>query len=183
MVSNLASKRLPTILRDYGESWTSLSGRPAVIARRQAAAYFYGIPSLVALVFVRWHVWLPPVAPFLTASTVFTALLFGLLFLVFNLAVTLRKDKDVFRSAHGLGTVVDDLRATISYTIVVAILLVVALSVASGFLVSSNSKVLGSPQILPWGWTPVLAWLTTHLMLNVFKILERFRTAFNYISR
>lgn len=182
-VMTVAPRQFKTILRDYFDSWTSLTGQPAKAARWRAALYFYGLPSIIAIALVVWRVQLTSVAPYLTAMSVFTALLFGLLFLVFNLAVTLRKDGATISSAHGLGTVVADLRATISYTIVVAVVLVVALAVATGFMTPSNPKMPSSSLVLPWGWTPILAWLACHLILNVLKILERFRTAFNFISR
>lgn len=188
-----------TIFRDYRDSWTSLTGQPAKRARRKAAAYFYGIPTVAAVALLYWHVELTSITPYLTAMSVFTALLFGLLFLVFNLAVTLRKDGAAIGNAHGLGTVISDLRATISYTIVVAVALVVLLAVAAGFVDPGAAVISPSPTpapttgqtpvatagepVLHWGWTPALAWLALHLVLNVLKILERFRTAFNFISR
>lgn len=187
------------IFRDYRDSWTSLTGQPARRARRKAAMYFYGIPSVVAIALLFWHVELTSITPYLTAMSVFTALLFGLLFLVFNLAVTLRKDGVAIGNAHGLGTVISDLRATISYTIVVAVALVLLLAIATGFMAPGVSVAPTIPtpapttapapasavgeSVLHWGWTPALAWLALHLVLNVLKILERFRTAFNFISR
>mgnify|MGYP001110282681 CR=1 FL=1 len=189
------------IFRDYRDSWTSLTGQPARRARRKAALYFYGLPSILAVALCFWHVELASITPYLTAMSVFTALLFGLLFLVFNLAVTLRKDSAAIGNAHGLSTVISDLRATISYTIVVAVALVLLLAIAVGFMAPDMANALASPNpapttaptpvpdatvsvsVLHWGWTPALAWLALHLVLNVMKILERFRTAFNFISR
>lgn len=187
------------IFRDYRDSWTSLAGQAAKRARRRSALYLYGLPSIVAALLLVWHVELTSITPYLTAMSVFTALLFGLLFLVFNLAVTLRKDGAAIGNAHDLRTVITDLRATISYTIIVAVALVVLLAVATGFMTSGEVIAPASPtptpsaistpadaagtSMLQWGWTPVLAWLAVHLVLNVLKILERFRTAFNLISR
>ena len=195
----MTSGQFRMIFRDYRDSWTSLAGPSAKRARRRAALYFYGIPSIVAAVLLVWHVELTSITPYLTAMSVFTALLFGLLFLVFNLALTLRKDGTAIRNAHGLATVISDLRATISYTIIVAVALVVLLAVATGFMTSGQAFTPPTPiptpsatpapaavagtSVLPWEWTPALAWLAVHLVLNVLKILERFRTAFNLISR
>lgn len=198
VVITMAPGQFRMIFRDYRDSWTSLAGQPAKVARRKAALYFYGVPSAVAAVFLAWHVELTSISPYLTAMSVFTALLFGLLFLVFNLAVTLRKDGSAIKNAHGLGTVVADLRATISYTIVVAVALVILLAVATGFMSPGDAiapvtsptpvpspapAVVAVTPVLHWAWTPALAWLAVHLVLNVLKILERFRTAFNFISR
>lgn len=196
----MASGQFRTVFRDYRDSWTSLTGQPARIARRKAALWFYGLPTLLAVALLVWHVEIPTLAPFLTAMSVFTALLFGLLFLVFNLAVTVRKDTPTFANAHGLGTVISDLRATISYTIVVAVALVVLLAMATAFTTSaapivsvpptpspnSQSPIevdMGTFEVPLWWWSPPLTWLALHLILNVLKILERFRTAFNFISR
>ncbi|GAB3617402.1 hypothetical protein GCM10027416_19590 [Okibacterium endophyticum] len=199
VVNTMSPGQFRTIFRDYRDSWTSLVGQPAKRARRRAVIYYYGLPSTVAAALLFWHIELTSVTPYLTAMSVFTALLFGLLFLVFNLAVTLRKDGGAIGNAHGLGTVISDLRATISYTIVVAVALVVLLAVATGFMAPdvSVTPTISTPtpttapapaatagdSVLHWGWTPALAWLALHLVLNVLKILERFRTAFNLISR
>ena len=172
-----------TMFRDYRDSWASGTGAMQKRARRRAAAYFYLPPTAIAAVLICWHVGLTVLTPYLTAMSVFTALLFGLLYLVFNLAVTLRKDGSAISNAHGLEDVVVDLRSTITYTIVIAIMLVVVLAAAAGFMVPSNPKDPASTPVLPWQWSPILAWLAVHLLLNVLKILERFRTAFNYVIR
>jgi len=171
---------MKTMWRDYYDSWTDLSGRAAQRARRRVAVRYFVVPTVVASPFLVWHIEMPTVAPFLTAMSVFTALLFGLLFLVFNLAVTLRKDSESIASAHDLPALVEDMRATITYTIVVAITLVAALTLASVLLTTTTPGPLTG---YGWAWTPILVWGGTHLGLNLMKVLERFRTAFNYISR
>ena len=69
-------------------------------------------------------------------------------------------------------SVVVDSRSTTTYTIVVAIALVVALAAAASFMVLSDPEDPASAPVLPWQWSPVLAWLSVHLLLNVLKILE-----------
>lgn len=166
-----------TMWRDYFDSWTSESGEGS---QWRAGVYFFLPPSLASVPFFVWRIEIPNVSPYLTATTVFTALLFGLLFLVFNLAVTLRKDGSAINSAHNLRELVEDMRATITYTIAVAVVLVIALTVAATLLSISSPGPLSG---YGWLWTPILVWLGVHLGLNVLKILQRFRTAFNYISR
>lgn len=134
--------------------------------------------------------------------SVFTALLFGLLFLVFNLAVTMRKDGKAIANAHDLSTIVRDLRSIITYSIVVAVVMVVVLAVSTQFAAAATG---GAPVVTPsplpsqsgpavpvasdpssalsWVWTPILIWLGVHLVLNILSVLTRFRTAFNYLAQ
>ena len=179
-------RQFKTMLRDYRDSWSANSGAQLKRDRRRAFAFFYLIPTAAGLVFVIWHVELNSIAPYLTAVSVFTGLLFGLLILVFNTAITLRKDGSALSNAHNVQLTISDLRATIAYSIAVAIALVVVLAIATAFMMTDapakGSTVIPVPH-LGWYWTPVLVWLAVHLVLNVGKILERIRTAFNYISR
>ena len=93
-----------------------------------------GVLSVVAAVLIAWHVELMSISPYPTVMSVSCRVLLGLLFVVFNLAVTLRKHGSAIRNAHGLGAVVTDPRATISYAIIVAGALVILLPVATEFL-------------------------------------------------
>jgi len=165
---------------DYRDSWTSLDGAAAKQARRKAAAYYFLTPTVASAPFWIWRIELPIVTPLLTSMSVFTALLFGLLFLVFNLAVTLRKDGDAIASAHDLPGLIEDMRAAITYTIVVAVLLVGILALATILLATTTPGPLSGQG---WLWTPAIVWLGAHLALNLFKVLARFRTAFSYVSR
>lgn len=179
----LIPSQVRTVFRDYRDSWTSLSGAAAKRARRKVGIRLYGLPTLAAIPFFALRVDIPTFTPYLTALSVFTALLFGLLFLVFNFAVTARKDGKSFSNAHGLMETISDLRATITYTVFVAVVLVVLLAVAAGAVTPSAQPAPSFLVGLAWLWTPPVVWLATHLALNIFKILERFRTAFNLISR
>lgn len=202
MTVKLVPKPLRVLLRDYLDSWTILVDQAGRRARRRLAAYLYGVPTLVASVFFFWHVQLASAAPFLAAMSIFTALLFGLLFLVFNLAVTIRKDGSAIENAHGLSMIVRDLRAIITYSIVVAVILVILLAVATQFSTvpaASTPAITATPgpsqtaapaPVVPeglpglfWIWTPFLVWFAVHLVLNILSVLTRFRTAFNYISQ
>jgi hypothetical protein len=182
-VMPMIPRQLRTVLRDYRDAWTSTSGDAAKQARRRVGTRLYGVPTVASLPFLFWHLHIPSFTPYLTALSVFTALLFGLLFLVFNFAVTVRKDGKAFSNAHGLLEVISDLRATITYTIFVAVALVVVLAVAAGAVAPSTQPAPALLVGLTWLWTPPVVWLAVHLALNIFKILERFRTAFNLISR
>jgi hypothetical protein len=179
----LIPRHFRTVLRDYQDTWTSAVGAEAKRARRRTGRRLYGIPTLISLPFFFVQLSIPSFTPYLTALSIFTALLFGLLFLVFNFAVTARKDGESFSNAHGLLEVISDLRATITYTIFVAVGLVGILAVAAGAAAPSTQPAPEFLVGLTWLWTPPVVWLAVHLALNIFKILERFRTAFNLISR
>jgi hypothetical protein len=182
-VAQVAPNQVQTMLRDYRDSWTSSTGRDRTRNRIRAGLYFYLTPTVAAAVFVRWPVSLLTVTPFLTALSVFTALLFGLMILVFNTAVTLKKDASIFKNAHNLTDVIGDLRATITYSIFTAVLLVIALAVGAANTIPLHPKDPHSILVLSWLWTPLFVWLAIHLLLNLAKILERIRTAFNYVTR
>ena len=178
----MVPRQVKDLLRDYVDSWSNNSGDQLKKDRKRAALYFYLSPSVFAVLFIIWPISLSTVTPFLTALSVFTGLLFGLLIMVFNTAITLRKDGAAIKSAHGLDVVIADLRATVTYSIVVAGFLVILLSVASATGVPDPHMPSSAPRV-GWGWTPALVWLAVHLLLNVGKILERIRTAFRYISQ
>lgn len=182
--------QMKTLLRDYRDTW---SASDSILQqkrdRRRAAMFYYLTPTGGAIVAMFWRVELTNTAPFLTALSVFTALLFGLLILVFNTAITLRKDGNSLKNAHDIARIIQDLRATITYSIAVAIILVIVLSLGTSAMITDPIP-KGSPAHTPapvphlhWGWTPAFIWLAVHLLLNIAKILERVRTAFNYMSR
>lgn len=182
--------QLKTLLRDYRDTWSASESIPQQRRdRRRAAIFYYLTPSIAAVIFTFWRVELTNTTPFLTALSVFTALLFGLLILVFNTAITLRKDGNSLQNAHDIARTIQDLRATIAYSIAVAIVLVMALSLSTLGMVTdplSKGSAANAPAPvphLPWCWTPALIWLAVHFLLNIVKILERVRTAFNYVSR
>lgn len=182
--------QLKTLLRDYRDTWSaSNSTAQQKRDRRRAAMFYYLTPTIAAVVFVFWRVELTNTTPFLTALSVFTALLFGLLILVFNTAITLRKDGNSLKNAHDIARTIQDLRATVTYSIAVAIVLIVALSLGTSVMVTDplpKGSAVNAPAPvphLPWCWTPTFVWLAVHLLLNIAKILERVRTAFNYVSR
>lgn len=86
--------------------------------RRRAAARYYLLPTVAALPLLKWHVEIQGVGQLLAGVAVFTALLFGMLVLMFNTGIALRKDGSVLASAHDLKRVVADLRANITYAAV-----------------------------------------------------------------
>jgi len=175
-------RQVKDMFRDYVDSWSNTSGVERARDRKRAAAYFYLPPSLLAIFFLARPTSLMTVTPFLTALSVFTGLLFGLLIMVFNTTITLRKDGAALKNAHGLDVVIADLRATVTYSIVVAGLLVILLSIASATGIPDPHTPSAAPRV-GWGWTPAFVWLAVHLILNVGKILERIRTAFRYINQ
>lgn len=161
--------------RDHRDTWTQRDGEEGTRDRRAAATWFFGVPTVLASVFLVRQVHLEGLGQLLSGVAVFTALLFGLLVLMFNTGVTLRKDGTALANAHGLRELVADLRANTTWAIVVGFSLALILVVAAAST---------SPQEqTPWGFTPIVVWLAAHLTLTLLTILRRFRTAFNYITR
>jgi len=177
-MTNLEDRRLGlrAMFTDNAATWTmQLDDNEARADRRRAFAWFYGVPVLTAAPFLIWHVHLGGLGQILSGVSVFTALLFGLLGVIFNLGVTLRKDGAAIASAHDLRQVVGDLRANVTYSIIVGVTLAGSLVVAAATTPAN--------QATPWGYTPAVVGLFVHLALNLLAVLRRFRTAFNYITR
>lgn len=176
-MSNAAMRRfgLRTVIDDHVQTWSLRVGVERTSDMRRAAARYYLLPTASALPLVKWHVEIQGVGQLLAGVAVFTALLFGLLVLMFNTGITLRKDGSGLGSAHDLRRVVADLRANVTYAAVVAITLAMVLVVAAALTPPTRG--------LAWGWTPVILWLFLHLGLTLLTILARFPTAFNYITR
>jgi hypothetical protein len=166
---------LRSVFDDHSATWTLRVGAAGARDRQRAFAWYYGLPSLAALPFFWIDLQVQGVGQLLAGVAVFTALLFGLLILIFNTGLALRKDGNSLASAHDVKRVIADLRANVTYAALVAITLAMVLVVAAALTPSTKG--------LAWGWTPALVWLFLHLGLNLLTILARFRTAFNYITR
>jgi hypothetical protein len=177
VVSAVIERRLglKAIYRDHAATWTERTGREGARDRREAALWYFATPTVIAVGFVVWHVHLQGLGQLLSGVTVFTALLFGLLVLMFNTGVTLRKDSASIASAHGLRELIGHIRANTTWAILVSFLLALTLVIAAATTAPTEST--------PWGFTPVIVWLFVHLVLTLLSILRRLRTAFNYITR
>lgn len=172
---------LRMVLEDHIETWSSAVGPQQKAERRSAAFKYFGIPAVLALPFVFFHFRLQGIGQLLSGVTIFTALLFGLLVLMFNTGIAVRKDSAVFEHAHDLKLVISDLRANVTYAAVVAVCLSLLLAVAAAVTPPpSTTDPIGG---LSWWWTPLCIWLFTHLGLTMLMVLRRLRTAFNYVSR
>ncbi len=88
------------VLADHVETWSIHTGAELRRDQRKAFAKYYLLPVLLALPFFFFRFELQGVAQLLSSVAVFTALLFGLLILMFNTGMTLRKDASSFRNAH-----------------------------------------------------------------------------------
>jgi len=180
-MSNLESRRLGigTIVAENAGTWTvHADDELARTDKIRGALWFYGFPLLVSMPFWGWwgwHVHLQNLGQIFAGVAVFTGLLFGLLALMFNTAITLRKDGQALASAHDLRQLVGDLRANITYAAFVDIVLALILVLAASITPPGAETA--------WGFTPVVVGMFLHLALTLLTILRRFRTAFNYISR
>ncbi len=166
---------LKAIFRDHAATWTSRTGTDGASDRRRAVLWFFGVPSAPAAILLVVHVHLQSIGQILSGVSVFTALLFGLLILMFNTGVTLRKDAAAITNAHGLRQLISDIRANATWAIIVGFTLAMLLVIAAATTATDEST--------PWGFTPPVAWLFVHLGLTLMAILRRLRTAFNYITR
>ncbi|MFJ6455615.1 hypothetical protein [Paenarthrobacter sp. NPDC091669] len=170
------------VLRDNVETWSIRVGAERRKDQRRAFAWYYLVPTTVSLVPVALaithvhEIRVGGIGPILSGVSIFTGLLFGLLVLMFNTGVAVRKDRAVLENAHGVAQVIDDARANVTYSALVALSLACVLIAAAATNRSSDG-------VLDWGWTVPLVWLGTHLLLNLLTILKRLRTAFNNITR
>lgn len=166
---------LRAIFSDYAASWTVQSGDAGRRDKRDALAVSFGVPTVLAGSLYVHRVQLSNLSALISGVALFTGLLFGLLILMFNTGITLRKDGEHFRSAHDLPLLIADLRASITWAILVSMSLTVVLVVAASTTPSNEAAC--------WGWTVASAWLFSHLAITVLGVLRRLRTAFNYITR
>jgi uncharacterized integral membrane protein len=184
MALTLANERtgLRDVLRDNAETWSVRDGAERRSDRLRATLWYYLTPTFIAavpyLLHEKWgiDVQIGGIGQILSGVAIFTGLLFGLLVLMFNTGIALKKDRAVLENAHNATRVIDDARANVTYTALVALSLAVLLVIAA----ASDRSTDG---ILIWQWSMPLLWLGTHLTLNLFTILKRLRTAFNYITR
>lgn len=179
---HIVPRQMRVMLHDYEQTWAGPRTGALISSRTRAIVRLYLTPTVPAAVFLIVHVRLGTVTPFLTSMSVFTALLFGLLTLIFNTAVTLRKDEKSLQNAHGLSEIIKDMRAIVTYTIFVALALVITLAVGAAFTEAQNPKHPDAGQVVSWWWTPVYVWLAIHMLLNLGDVLVRFRTAYNYLA-
>lgn len=168
-------------MTDYIETWSIRTGQGLRRDQKKSFAKYYLVPILFALPFFFFHFELQGVGRLLSGVAIFAALLFGLLILMFNTGMTLRKDGNAFKTAHNLKRTVSDLRANVTYAAVVAIVLALVLAVAAGVTTPATSTNL--VRGLGWGWTPPIVWLFSHVGLTLLLILRRLRTAFSYATR
>jgi hypothetical protein len=166
---------LRAVWDDHVASWSDEVGDKAKQERRVWFAWFFGMPTIAIAPLLFCHVELRGLGQVLAGIAVFTGLLFGLLGVVFNMGVTIRKEGDKFPNAHSLPMVIADLRANITYAVVAALILSMTLVVTAA-VGDPNSDIF-------WLWTIPVLWLFIHLGLTLLMVLRRFRTAFNYITR
>lgn len=166
---------LKAIVRDNIGTWSARTGKAARRDRLASFAWFYMIPAIPAVALTFWQVEVRGIGQMLSGVAVFTGLLFGLLVLMFNTGITLRKDGSAITNAHGLGELIGDLRANTTYAAVVAMVLATVL-----MFTAASADDQGAA---PWGFSPAIAYLFAHLGLMLMTILRRLRTAFNYITR
>jgi glucan phosphoethanolaminetransferase (alkaline phosphatase superfamily) len=112
------------VFNDYFDTWAFADAPKRRSLKLKRALFIYVIPSVVACAAICRPFEIYNAGIVLTAVSILTALLFGLLVAVFDAAVNLHRDADGIKNAHNLNITLSDFRASITYEILVAILLV-----------------------------------------------------------
>ncbi len=126
------------------------------------------------------HFQLQSISEILSGMAILTALLFGLLVLMFDTGLFLRQNRSEFKSAHDIKGVITDLRMNVTYAVLLSLFLLFFSVVAS---VTATPKSEGVDGGISWLWSPFLIALFVHFSYTLILILKRLRQAFNYIDR
>ncbi|WP_156464590.1 hypothetical protein [Aeromicrobium sp. Root495] len=164
---------LVTIFRDHRDTWSATSGAAQRMDLIRGYIWYFGWPTLAGGVFVFVRFEMTAADKLLPAVSVFTALMFAMLGLTFNVGVSL-KNAGGKKASTTLATI-KDLRANITWAILVAFALIATLVLITLLDDPANGTA--------WGWSPVVVALAYHLLLTLLTVLARFRTAFNYLTR
>ena len=172
---------LLTVVTNNAATWSNRIGSARKADIFIAALVNYGIPAILAIVVWFQHLKLSGVAALLSGASVFTALLFGLLWLIFNTGITLAKDGKSFANLGTLKRTIRDLRANVTYSAVVALVLTTLLAIAASSAPLIQKGAAISPSIGEY-WTSPIVFLSLHLAFALVGILRRFSRAFNLIT-
>lgn len=170
---------LREIVSEQMDSFSMRTGQEAKRDRRRAAAFHYLTPvAPAALMFVpAVHIYAP--GDILTGLAVLTGLLFALLVLVWTEGVKARQS-GAWSASSRVVTLLNDLRANVTYASTVSLVLIALLVVvstttppaANGDTPTAMAPLVAAP----------LAWLVGHLILALGLILRRLRAAYMELS-
>lgn len=137
------------------------------------------LPMVPAAAVLWWDVRVHGAGQLMSGLAVLTGLLFGLLFLVWTTGIQLRENRRWTASDHVV-TIVDDLRANVTYASMVSLLLVSALVIASA-TTAEPPEGQPDPGLDTW-WSAGLVWLAVHLVLVLLNVLQRLRSAYSELT-
>lgn len=134
---------------------------------------FVGLPAGVGLILGFSEFRLHDIASMLAGLAVFTALLFGLVIFVFQLRVQV-KDDGRDRQRPKLASLIDELFANVTYSVIVGIVTTVFAVIAA-----SISDDAGAPVWI----SGVVAALAFHLVLTILMCLKRVHSAYQQLRK
>jgi hypothetical protein len=163
------------ILVDHIETFSMRTGAAGRRDRWLAAAREYLTPLIPAVLVLWLNVRPHAVAELVAGLAILTALLFALLILVWQQGISIRNDKR-WKTTDPVVTMVDDLRANLTYASALSLTLVAGLVVAAA---TAPQAPEGQPDPgLPLWWAVPLTWLAAHQVLVLAGILRRLRTTY-----
>ncbi|SOC48543.1 hypothetical protein SAMN05660748_1239 [Blastococcus aggregatus] len=163
------------ILADHIETYSMQSGSAGRRDRLRAAAREYATPAVPAALVWIFGVRPQAVAELIAGLAALTALLFALLILVWQQGIQIRNDPR-WRTTDPVVTMVDDLRANLTYSSALSLCLVAGLVVAAATAPQAPEG-QPDPGLSLW-WAVPLTWLAAHLVVVLMGILRRLRSTY-----
>lgn len=131
---------------------------------------FYLLPVVLGLGCWLLNVRFESVDPLLSGTSIFTALLFGVLVYVFQLKVRIR-DSETLASDFELKRLIDELEINVSYTALVGL-------VSTALMMALAATKQKDVALSPIGTAAVVT-LLLHLSISVLMVLKRTRSAYS----
>ncbi|MFB4267249.1 hypothetical protein ETD86_41890 [Nonomuraea turkmeniaca] len=137
--------------------------------RRQDYLSFYAFPLAIGIACYLFDFKMQDPASILAGIAVFTALLFGLLIHIFSMGLRVNDDPRLPKSGK-LATLIDQLQANVSYSILIGI-------ITTAFLIAA-AAIRENNQPINSFLSAIITTLLVHLMLTVLMALKRTRAAY-----
>ena len=135
---------------------------------------FYGAPFIAAALGAYFRLKIHGLAEIIGGMAILTGLLFGLLVHVFSLGLRLRDDPR-YTSSSNVSILIDELRANVSYSCGIALLLTAILMIAAAL--SKNAA-----QGLNFVTSAISIGLFANLALTLLMVINRVRSAYRIMA-
>jgi hypothetical protein len=184
---------LRELAADHANTLYELDEHQRQHASRADLAVFYALPLAAWGTAWALSMRLRGVAEILAGVAILTGLLFGLLVHVFSVGLRISEDGR-WSSSSKVTILVDELRANVAYACGVGLVLTVLLVIAAALGASDSSPIVVSPStghvqvadthsgLTPW-LSGLVAALFLHLVLTLFMVLKRVRTAYKLLAK